>query len=188
MTIDDELLIELFKPTRKRNVGEKALIKKVVGTLDIKYTIEGLTHHWKYYHRDGFKKLTEPPYKELEKITPDIIVYLNKTREKIAIEVENDIKWDFGESLRQVKKYQDKFPDTVVIIPDSYQRFAPLYKNEGIRVFLWTGKRKWKCLRCETITLNESRIPPRCQNTECNNNSKSDFELVGLENADVNEY
>jgi hypothetical protein len=86
-----------------------------------------------------------------------------------------------------VKKYQRKF-DTRAIIPYEYERFAPLYKNEGVRVWLWQAERKWKCLRCGTITVNKSRVPPKCKNDECKNNRRDEFDLVGLENADFNEY
>jgi len=106
----------------------------------------------------------------------------------VAIELENDVKWDFAESLRQMLNYKHQFGDIRVIIPYEYQRFAPLYKNEGFRVWLWQAKRKWKCLRCGTINVNESRVPPQCKNTKCKNKSKDEFDLVGLENADFNEY
>lgn len=35
MTIDDELILELIKPSKNGEIGEKALIIKVVGTLNI---------------------------------------------------------------------------------------------------------------------------------------------------------
>ena len=186
MTIDDELLVELIKPDKFGEIGKNALLVKVVGTRKFTFSLEEPKWFLKIYE-DQLRTVIHRTRREVI-ISPDIIVTVLNSNERIAIEIENDIKWDFGESLRQVKKYRDKFPDTRIIIPESYQRYAPLYKNEGLRVFLWSGKRKWKCLRCETITLNESRIPPKCKNNHCNNNSKSDFELVGLENADVNEF
>ncbi len=179
MTIDDELLIELIKPNRKGRVGNGALIIKIVGTKNIEYQLE---HPLDYQTRDDAYN------RRWSVMTPDITVTPPQKGEKqIAIEVENDIQWDFGASLRQVKKYQQKF-DTRIIIPEEYKRFAPLYKNEGFRVYLWKAKRKWQCQKCETITLNESRVPPKCSNEECNNKSQNLFDLVGLENAEIKEY
>jgi len=182
MTIDDELLLELIKPDRLGEVGEYPLIVKVVGTRKIKYKLEESPHP-RYVRSSGETE------REFAKITPDIMVTIpHENNRQIAIELENDIHWDFQESLRQIKKYQGRFPDTRVIIPSEYERFAPLYKNEGIRVWLWQARRRWKCLRCGTINVNESRVPPRCRNGKCTNNSRDEFDLVGLENADFNEY
>ena len=184
MTISDELLVELSKTDKFGEIGKNALLVKVVGTSNFTYTLE----EPKWFRKNYEEKLRTVIHRKQKEImiSPDVIVKITNTNEQIAVKIENDIKWDFGESLRQVKKYRDKFPDTRIIIPKSHQRYAPLYKNEGLRVFLWSGKRKWKCLRCETVTLNENRVPPRCD--KCNNYNKSDFELVGLENADVNEF
>ena len=182
MTIDDELLLELIKPDRLGEVGEYPLIVKVVGTRKIKYKLEESPYP-RYVRSSGETE------REFAKITPDIMVTIpHENNRQIAIELENDIHWDFQESLRQIKKYQGRFPDTRVIIPSEYERFAPLYKNEGIRVWLWQARRRWKCLRCGTINVNESRVPPRCRNGKCTNNSRDEFDLVGLENADFNEY
>jgi len=194
MTIDDELLLELFKPDRYGKIGKDALIVKIVGTRKISYRLEETASGFQTHHEVS-KNLFDQRESELYKITPDIIVspewkaiFPEKKSEEIAIELENDVHWDFGQSLRQVKKYKRKFEDTRVIIPYEYERFAPLYKNEGIRVWLWQAKRKWKCLRCETITVNESRVLPQCKNQKCKNKRRDEFDLVGLENADFNEY
>ena len=178
MTIDDELLIELIKPEQNGKVGKDAPIIRIAGSADIECKLEELDSFYRD-HNDVVKK-------ELTYISPDITI-IKKIGGKIAIELENDIKWDFGESLRQTKKYKRKFK-TKIIIPEEYKRFAPLYENEGIEVYLWKAKRKWQCKRCETITLNESRVPPKCQNKECKNNSKGDFELVGLGGTEFKEF
>ena len=178
MTIDDELLVELFKPDRYGKIGKGALIVNVVGRKDVEYSLEELQR----FHIDPDAVIK----REKTQICPDIVV--SGQMGVIAIELENDIKWDFAESLRQVKNYKHKFNDIRVIIPYEYERFAPLYKNEGFRVWLWQAKRKWKCLRCGTITVNKSRVPPQCKNKKCNNKSRDEFDLVGLENADFNEY
>lgn len=191
MTIDDELLLELFKPDKYGKVGKDALIVNVVKTLKLEYTLEESTSYWEYYER----RTELESGREQVKITPDIIV--KKLDEKysrpIAIELENDIQWDFQESVKQVKKYKNKFEDVRVIIPEKYKLFAPLYKNEEFRVYLWKAKRKWQCLRCGTINVNESRVPPKCEGKysegrPCDNRSRDEFDLVGLEDADVYEY
>lgn len=193
MTIDDELLLELFKPDTSGKVGKDALIVKIVGTRRITYRLEETASGFQTHYEEPMH-ITSPIESELYKITPDIVVTIpRKENRQIAIELENDIHWDFGQSLRQVKKYKRKFKDTRVIIPYEYERFAPLYKNEGVRVWLWQAKRKWKCLRCGTINVNESRIPPKCKGKDsegkkCTNTSRDEFDLVGLENADFNEY
>ena len=147
MTIDDELILELIKPDRYGKVGDKALIVKIVGTRKIKYELEEPTHYLETYQSGAFVN------KEPATMTPDITVTIpTEQKRQIAIELENDIQWDFGKSLRQVKKYKSKFEDARVIIPEEYKRFAPLYKNEGLRVYLWKAKRKWQCLRCGIIT------------------------------------
>ena len=189
MTIDDELLLELIKPDRIGKIGKEALVLKILANYRkeiIGYKLEESTYYWNTYEFGTI------PKQELVKMTPDITVAIHKEDQVrlIAIELENDIHWDFGESLRQLKRYKGniKFFDTIVIIPYEYKRFAPLYKNEGLRVWLWRAKRKWQCLRCETITVNESRVPPQCKNEKCKNKRRDEFDLVGLENADFNEY
>ena len=183
MTIDDELILELIKPNIHGKVGERALIIKIVGTRKIKYELEEPTHYW------GFYEGSIAPKSELVKITPDITVTIPQEQERqIAIELENDVHWDFGESLRQVKKYKGKFEDTRVIIPEEYKRFAPLYKNEGFRVYLWKAKRRWQCLRCGTITDKEGPIQPICKNKECGNKSRNEFRLVGVKDTKIEEY
>lgn len=161
MTIDDELILELIKPNELGEVGKGALIVRVVGTKNIKYQLEEPTWYWKTY--EDHKGSTLYRTKKEVIITPDIIITIPKESDKqIAIELENDIQWDFGESLRQVKKYRDRFPDTRIIIPEEYQRFAPLYKNEGFRVYLWNATRVWQCMVCGDLAYEVGPIPPKC--------------------------
>ncbi len=40
MTIDDELLLEIFKPDCYGNLGKDALIIQLIGSGDIKFTLE----------------------------------------------------------------------------------------------------------------------------------------------------
>jgi hypothetical protein len=179
MTIDDELLLKLFDPDFYGNLGEDALIANIVGTRLIDYTLEE-TKEVSFWRKG-----------EIETMTPDIVVTHRQQSTTIAIELENDISWDFQKSLRQLKKYKKQFSEVRIIIPREYKRFAPLYYHEGFGVFLWSAKRKWKCLKCHHITPSESRIPPRCNGkTEdgkpCTN--KNDFDLVGLESTKFEGY
>ena len=45
MTIEDELLVELFKPDIYGNVGKEALIIRIVGRRKIDYTLEELVYY-----------------------------------------------------------------------------------------------------------------------------------------------
>ena len=183
MTIDDELILELIKPDIHGKVGEKALIVKIVGTQKIEYKLEESTYDSQFHQVDIRIE------RELLKMTPDIIVTIPQEQQRqVAIELENDIHWDFQKSLRQVKKYKIRFDDTRVIIPKEYERFASLYKNEGFHVYLWKAKRKWQCLRCGTITDKEGPIQPICKNRECGNKSRNEFRLIGLKNTIIDEY
>ena len=154
-----------------------------MGTLKTKVQFEESTYYYHQYRESG---IFSPPKSELVKITPDLTVtFPRKKNIKVAIELENDIKWDFGESLRQLKKYKVKFPDTRVIIPEEYKRFASIYKNEGFRVYLWKAKRKWQCLKCGTITEKEGPIQPQCKNEDCKNKNRNEFRLVGLQDTEI---
>ena len=183
MTIDDELIYEIIRPNRHGEVGEKALIVKVVGTKNVKYRLEESTWYWKTYVDRKEKSIFRTKKDVI--VTPDIIVTLPKESNKqIAIEFENDVQWDFGESLRQVKKYRDKFPDTRIIIPEEYKRFAPLYKNEGFRVYLWKAKRKWQCLRCGAIAEKEGPVSPKCKKCK----KYTEHRLIGVKDVGIEEY
>lgn len=184
MTIDDELLLELFKPDPCGNVGKDALIVKdhVVRTHAFDYKLED-SQEISFWRKS-----------EIERITPDIIITLKRETKTIAIELENDIKWDFQDSLRQLNKYKKNFPDTRIIIPREYKRFAPLYVHEGFKVYLWSAKRKWECLRCHYINIEENRVPPKkCkgkakEGKSCGNTNRDEFDLVGLEDTQFKEY
>lgn len=191
MTIDDELLLELIKPDSKGKIGKVALIKQIIGKEPIFYKLE---HDENYTITIGTGSATTP---EIVKMTPDIVVRTADAKvnmtfpvlvppEEIAFEVENDIHWDFQESLRQVKKYKKRYPDTRVIIPLSFERFAPLYINEEIRVYLWNATRRWECLRCGTETEKVGPVNPKCH--QCGNNSPNDFMLIGLKETRIDEY
>lgn len=200
MTIDDELILELIKPDSKGRVTEKALILAITDTKEVRYKLEESTHYLETYGSG------EDQETEIVKITPDITIWKKPKKgwkalfkeimkemvigpeEGIAVELENDIQWDFQSSLKQVKKYKGKFQDTRIIIPYDFRRFAPLYRNEGFRVYLWKTKRRWQCLRCGTETIKEGPVAPKCSNTKCGNRSLNEFRLVGLEDTEIEEF
>ena len=198
ITIDDELILELIRPDSKGRVTEEALIVSIIGTGEISYSLEQSTYYLETYGSG------ESQETEIVKMTPDITIRMKPKKGLkaivkdvmkqvvigpevgIAFELENDIHWDFQESLRQIKKYKGKFEDTRIIIPEDFKRFAPLYKHEGFRVYLWKAKRMWQCLRCGAETLKEGPVAPKCQ--KCNNSATNDFRLVGLKDPVVKEF
>jgi hypothetical protein len=186
MTIDDELLLEIIKPDRAGKCSTDALLFKIINDKQfVGYKLEEDTIYYEHYSDGNLPSMKVEPVT----MTPDITVLVlqggGKSTREIAIEVENGYKWDFQESLRQVKKYQKQFLDVRMVIPEEYRRFAPLLKNEYIRVFLWKAKRKWQCLRCGTETVKEGPISPKCS---CNNNNQNDFRLIGLVDTNIEEF
>jgi len=197
LTIDDELILEVIKPDESGKVTEKGLILSIAGSKDIQYKLEESTYFIETYG-SGENEETK-----IVTMTPDITIWKKPARgwkalvkdvmkemivgpeEGIAIELENDIQWDFQSSLKQVKKYKEKFQDTRIIIPEDFRRFAPLYRNEGFRVYLWTTERVWNCLKCGKDTVGRGPIVPKC---ECGSHNPSDFRLVGLRNTEITEY
>jgi len=150
MTIHDELILALTQLYKKG----KAPLYEIVESKDVNYRIEEPMNR-------------ELPSGNIIKMTPDIIVHYKGSEKRVAIEVENDIQWDFADSLRQVKKYKRYPPKNwklkvIVIIPKEYQRFAPLYNNEEIPVWLWTATRIWECMRCGNITEEKRTLKPKC--------------------------
>jgi len=186
MTIDDELILELIKPNRLGEVGDGALIVKIVGSKRIQYALEQDTPRLREQH---WENEDDAEYAITHLITPDITVTLPREGNKeIAIELENDIDWDFARSLRQVKKYHSRFDDVRVLIPEDYKRFAPLYKNENFQVWLWRATRTWECLRCGSVTDKKGPVQPKCKNKKCGNNNRSEFRLVGLRDIEIEQY
>lgn len=201
MTIDDELILELIRPDKNGGITERSLIVVITGGVDYIYKLEEST----YYIKDYGSTQTRPIPK-IVRMTPDITIWKKPRRgmqaflkgavkeivvgpeSGIAIELENDIQWDFQASLKQIKKYKGKFEDTRIIIPADFMRFAPLFKNEGFRVYLWKAKRIWQCLRCGTETIKEGPVTPKCSNTKCNNHSANEYRLIGLKDAVIEEF
>ena len=182
MTIDDELLLEIFKPDRYGNFGKDALIIQLIGSGDIKFTLEENISH--LVRRTG----------EVLRMVPDIVVTKLNPTQTVAIELENDYDWDFQKSLRELKKYRLKFGDVRIIIPREYERFASLFCHENFQVYLWSAKRKWRCLDCGFINARENRfINFKCEGKKtngkpCDNSRQDRFELVGLEDTKIEQY
>jgi len=196
MTISDELLYEIIKPKSNGETGDNAPITDIVGKKKIAYKIEKSTA---YTQKLGTGKNIEL---DIVKITPDILVKINSEisndesngslarnpEQYIALEIENDIQWDFKKSLRQLKKIQCRFPDTRVLIPKEYERFAPFYVNEGIRVYIWDAKRIWKCMKCGTETEKRGLIIPMCSKPKCKNHKQNEFRLSELNETSIDEF
>jgi hypothetical protein len=199
MTIDDELILELIKPDNKGRITEDAWIVAITRTKEIKYRLEQSTHYLKNYGSEEYPKVV------VVRMTPDITIWKKPESglkgilkdvmkemvigpdEGIAVELENDIQWDFQSSLKQIKKYKGRFEDTRIIIPADFRRFAPLFKNEGFRVYLWYANRKWQCLKCGTETVKDGPVTPVCSNQTCKNHNQNDFRLVGLKDVRIEE-
>ena len=124
-----------------------------------------------------------PAAEEWMKLVPDIMVTTSpyappERQRRIAIELESDLKWDFGASLRQIKDYARFLPmrqirayEILVIIPKEYERFVPLYNNEGIPVWLWKATAEWTFERCgyiSSIEIERPKILRKCENKKCN--------------------
>ncbi|MBK5133962.1 hypothetical protein JJE00_05990 [Candidatus Bathyarchaeota archaeon] len=196
MTISDELLYEIIKPKSNGETGDYAPIIDIVGKKKIAYKIEKFTA---YTQKLGTGKNIEF---DIVKITPDILVKINSENSNvetngglaqnpeqyIALEIENDVQWDFKKSLRQLKKIKCRFPDTRVLIPKEYERFAPFYVNEGIRVYIWNAKRIWKCMKCGTDTEKRGLITPMCSKPKCKNHKQNEFRLSGLNETIIDEF
>lgn len=178
MKFHDALIYELIKPTRYGEPTGK--IVGIVGTKKIKYQLEET--------EEFQKRATHSLETIIDYMTPDIILTrlkpLTGERPKVVIEVETDIDFDFAKSLRQVKKYKKITPDVRMVIPKEYERFAPLYKNEGFLVWFWKAKREYECLRCRSTTQIEGPYEPKCNN--CQKYTK--HKLVGLIDADFLEF
>ena len=191
MKIHDALLFELIKPDKSgKPTGD---IIKIVGTANIKYRLEELVHSIElvYSATSLSKMLFEGQNKKtiIKEMAPDIIVKRLNTNSKekaiVAIELETDVDFDFGESLRQIKKYKKEFGSQVnVIIPREYERFAPFYKNEEIHVWLWEAERIWECMICGNKTVKKGPVRPKCENC----NKYSEHRLIGLQNTRFEEF
>jgi DNA-directed RNA polymerase subunit RPC12/RpoP len=154
--LHDELVFALTQPDGKGGTP----LTRIVGLPDLTFKLEDSS----FVRGDDQRGYMVSG--ELVGITPDIVAARAGIPPTIAIEVETGIKFDFGESLRQVKKYLRKFETVFVVIPKELKKPVPLYKNEGIRVCLWEASWLWKCSQCNQNRESRGSAPPRCP--ECN--------------------
>jgi len=163
--IDSELINELIEPDQFRNIGKEAPIKSVARQKIIDYDTEV----------DIGKNRTADIL---------LIVQVGYNEYKLVVEVENDRKPDFGETLRKIKRGK-KYP-TKVIIPKKFERFAWRFQKSGIPVWYWTGIFKWLCRdpKCNKITTSTSSLTPiRCDHCK----SKGTLEWDGKEKVEFTE-
>ena len=195
MSIHDELILELIKPDKWGK--PTGYIVNIVGTSNIKCKVEESVRFVREVHpyipsriKRIYYQLVEglPTETVIEEMTPDIIVEIlgstSKEKELVAIELETDMDFDFGKSLRQIKKYARRFKEVIIVIPKEYERFAVLYKNEGFRVYLWEATRIWECMRCGNTTEERKSIKPKCSRKSCRSTEQR---LKGVKNVTFKE-
>ncbi len=193
MKIHDAIICELIKPDSSgKPTGD---ILKIVGTSKIRYKLEHSIRFigTVYSKHSMVKSLFGDVEKrtELVEMSPDIVVARldsprnEKDRKYVAIEIETDYDFDFGESLRQIKKYTKEFKNQVtVVISKKYVKFAPLYKNEKVNVWLWDAERIWECGKCGEKTTTKEVNQHFCKN--CRKNTE--HTLVDLQNVTFEEF
>lgn len=173
MTIHDELVLKLIEPDR---LGKATgYVTEIVGSKNLRFDLEQI-----YWHRGHYEAIL----KTFERSSPDIVVYSISPSKTTAIELENDEHWDFGHSLRQVRKYRrnTSFEDVVVVIPKKYERFATLYVTQGFRVYLWKATRLMECNKCGEGPSDNK--PTKCKTANC----KGELELIGIKDVEFTPF
>lgn len=179
MKLHDLLVYELIKPTKHKE--PTGAIIKIIGSGDIAWTLE---------ETERFQeRATHSLETIIDYMTPDIKVTRLRPAQgempTVIVEVETDVDFDFAESLRQIKKYRRITRDVRVIIPKEYENFAPLYTNEGFRIWFWKAKRILECLRCKNLMEIEGPYEPKCPTCD---NKTTQHRLVGLGDAEFSEF
>ena len=119
-------------------------------------------------------------------VAPDLVVtVLGKEKKRFAIELETGMPFDVGKTLRQVKKYTELFEVVVLMMPEEGERYAPIFKNEGIRVYLWTATRDYQCMSCRKHTFDVTSIKPKC--SQCKASQRA-LRYFGIKDAKFEEY
>jgi len=174
MTIHDELVREFVKLNKNgKPIGQYIL--NLAGSSHIECKLEET-----YSMPDPYNPRAQAKG-DYVRMTPDIVVTNLENDVTTAIEIENDIQWDFGKSLRQIKMYRkntSNFQNVVIIIPKKYERFARYYKSEGFEVWLWEATRLWQCMKCDTKIPSKKTGKPKCTKPKCNS---TELALIGLE-------
>ena len=125
MTIHDELLWAITQ----KDTTSRTPLEKIYESDDVHFSLE--SH---YSWRDSKTAIAY-------QMVPDIVATRISDGYSLVIEVENDIKWDFSDSLRQIKKYikhlsfgKIQTRDFLTIIPKAYERFVQMYGNARARI------------------------------------------------------
>lgn len=96
-------------------------------------------------------------------------------KQKVAVEVENDRKFDVDAILCKIKK--DQPCPTIAIIPKEHEKDAWRFQESLITVWFWKVQCKWKCEQCDSVfTTTSSLTPNKCSN--CNRGGRLHFEGV----------
>jgi|WetSurMetagenome_2_1015567.scaffolds.fasta_scaffold51131_2 hypothetical protein len=173
MTIHDEIILKLIDPDKTGKAT--GYITQIVGSTNLTYNLEEL-----YWYQGHYEKILN----KFVRMSPDIFVHDNDKSKNIAIELENDEHWDFGHSLRQVRKYRKSkdFDEVVVIIPKKYERFAILYAKHSFRVYLWKATRVFGCNVCGQV----QKIMPskKCIDKDC----IGEVELTGVKEVEFTPF
>lgn len=91
-----------------------------------------------------------------------ILNYHGNQTQQVAIEVENDRKFDVDAILIKIKK--DQPCPTIVVIPKEHEKDAWRFQDNLITVWLWRAECKWKCQLCEKMfTTDSSKTPRTCK-------------------------
>jgi hypothetical protein len=173
MTIHDEIILKLIEPDKTGKAT--GYVTTIVGSKNISYKLEDI-----FWYCGHYEKILGT----MVRMSPDIFVHNLGTSKTTAIELENDDHWDFGHSLRQVRKYRrnNDFHEVVVVIPKNYERFAILYVTQGFRVYLWKATRVYECKICGK-GQNENN-PTKCLTDKC----KGELELVGVKDVEFTPF
>lgn len=65
------------------------------------------------------------------------------------------------------------------------RKYAKIFKNEGIRVCLWTATRDYQCMKCRKHTFDATSIKPKC--SQCTASERA-LRYFGIKDAKFEEY
>lgn len=177
MKLHDALVYEIIKPNRQ---GEpQGDLIKIIGSSNIKYKIED---------PEEFQTRAQHSLETIrEEMTPDLTVTRLRPAAGessiVVVEVETDVDFDFGQSMRQIRKYLKISREVRVIIPKTEEAFAPLYRSQDFRVWTWQATRVWECLRCGKVQEEKRILVPRCSGCK-----SPEQRLIGLKDAIFEEF
>ena len=181
MTVHDEIVLKLTELNKDGSIYLKQLLPSSF-TEPLNYRLESSS---RMYDNSTISHRA---------IRPDIVVFFSETKTEseipyanppingYAIEIENDIQWDFARSLQQIKDYfQGYYP--IVLIPKIYERFKRLYEHEGITTWLWTADRVWECMECgHQMESSLTGMPKHTKNPKNKSCNSRQIRLKGIKN------